>query len=326
MKAYHDLCRNTLRHGTLRPNRTGTPAMGIFGTEFVHDLQTGFPLLTTKQMDIRKVEAELVWFIEGGTNAARLRELGTKIWDDNANGTIGWLRNPHRKGVDDCGPIYGEQWRKYESVELLHMQHDPSGFERTMAVYNALKDDGYQEVNNYWDGTPETGHRVFVMRKEIDQLQDLIDGLKKDPYGRRHIVNSWNVGKVNKVALPACHAMFQCYVREGKDGRKYLDLKMYQRSADSLLGIPFNIASYAMLTHLLAVLTDMQPGILTITFGDLHIYQNHLAQIWTQLSRDPLPLPELTVRHVNSLDEVTTGMFQLHGYESHPALTGKMAK
>ncbi len=318
MKAYQDLCRNTLRHGTMRPNRTGTSAMGIFGTEFVHDLQTGFPLLTTKQMDIRKVEAELIGFLLGCTSARDFRELGTKIWDANANETESWLRNPYRAGEDDLGPIYGEQWRRYEHIEMV----DNYNANDTVVIQALLKD-GYEIV-----GRADLGgdySRLFL-RKEIDQLQDLIDGLKKDPYGRRHIVNSWNVGKVNKVALPACHAMFQCYVRDGKDGRKYLDLKMYQRSADSLLGIPFNIASYAMLTHLLAVLTDMQPGILTITFGDLHIYQNHLAQIWTQLSRTPMALPELTVRHVNSLDEVTTGMFQLHGYECHPPLPGKMAK
>jgi thymidylate synthase len=318
MKAYHDLCRNTLRHGTLRPNRTGTPAMGIFGTEFVHDLQTGFPLLTTKQMDIRKVEAELVWFIEGGTNAARLRELGTKIWDDNANGTEGWLANPHRKGTDDCGPIYGAQWRKYEHIEIVKGE-----YLQPCPLLHAFLDDGYRIMTSYTD---TDDNHCYVVRKEIDQLQNLIDGIKADPYGRRHIVSSWNVGKLDKVALPACHAMFQCYVREDKKGVRYLDLKMTQRSADSLLGIPFNIASYAMLTHLLAMLTDLKPGILTLSFGDLHIYENHLAQIWTQLSRTPMALPELTVRRVNSLDEVTTGMFQLHGYESHPPLPGKMAK
>lgn len=313
MKAYQDLCRNILRKGETRPNRTGVPVIGMLGDmDFVHDLQTGFPLLTTKQMNIRPIEAELIGFLTGKTSAADFRKLGTKIWDENANKTQSWVNNPYRKGEDDLGPFYSEQWRRYESIEIAEYSHNDD------KLVQALKADGYEYLCNF----DRDGKHYQVLRKYIDQLQNLIDGLKADPYGRRHIVSAWNPGKLNKVALPACHAMFQCYVRAGG----YLDMKMYQRSADTLLGIPFNIASYAMLVHLLAMLTDLKPGKLMISFGDIHIYENHLPQIWEQTHRAPKKLPELTVRRVNSLDEVEVGMFQLHGYhDPHPALPGKMA-
>ncbi len=305
MKAYQDLCRNTLRLGKMRDTGKSEPSMGIFGgPDFVHDMADGFPLLTTKAMNFRSIEAELIGFLLGVTNVEGFQQLGTKIWNADANKTQ-WLNNPYRRGEGDLGPFYSTQWRKYEHIALIRVEKEP--------IY--LKD-GYERVTIYGSNTG----MMCVMRKEIDQLQRLIDGIKANPYGRRHVVSAWNPGELDKVALPACHTMFQCYVRDG-----HLDLKMYQRAADSLLGIPYNIASYAMLLMLLAGLTGYKPGILTITYGDIHIYQNHLAQVWTQLSREPFPLPEVTMRHVNSLDEVAVGMFQCHGYESHPALPAKMA-
>lgn len=313
MKTYQDLCSQILAMCELRQNRTGTDAVGIFGGEFTHDLQDGFPLLTTKKMGIRSIEAELVAFIHGKTNVKDFNELGTTIWDENAFSPY-WLANPFNKGDGDLGPIYGSQWRRWESIKIIRGWDDPN----PEGTYQALAASGYTLiVDSYGD----EGERIVVMRKEIDQLQNLIDGIKKDPFGRRHIVSAWNPGEIDKMALPPCHVMFQCYVREGK----YLDLKMYQRSADTFLGVPYNIASYAMLAHMLAELTDLKPGKLTISFGDLHIYMNHVEQIREQVKREPKPLPELTVRRIKNLADVQPGVFQLHGYESHPALKGKMA-
>lgn len=283
MESYHDIVRSVLMDGELRQNRTGTPTVSVFGGIWQHDLQTGFPLLTTKQMSLKPIIAELVGFIHGVTNAADFRHLGCKIWDANANdpGLPGspnaWLANPHREGPDDLGRIYGAQWRN-------------------------------------WRGPGEFGER-------IDQLQNLINGIKKDPNGRRHIVSAWNPGELDRMALPPCHILFQCYVRAGR----YLDLQLYMRSIDVGLGLPYNMASYAAMTYMLAMLTDLVPGRLSICFGDLHIYENHIPQLTEQITREPMALPELTLRRINSLDDVCTDAFQLHGYESHPPIKMVMA-
>ena len=313
MKAYLDLCRNTLQKGVMRDTGKSTPSMGIFGgMDFVHDMDDGFPLLTTKKMSLLSIEAELIGFLRGNTNVKDFQQLGCNVWNADEEKEQ-WRANPHRRCEGDLGPTYGEQWRKYEHIRIIE---DNSMFALQSAM--ALRADGYKIMATYLNANDV---KCYVMRKEIDQLQRLIDGIKDNPYGRRHVVSAWNPGELDKVALPACHSMFQCYARA--DG--YLDLKMYQRAADVGLGIPYNIASYAMLLHLLAMLTDLKPGRLTITYGDIHIYKDHLAAIWTQLSREPMPLPEITLRRISSLDEVETGIFQLHGYESHPALKMKMS-
>lgn len=284
MKAYLDLVQRIFAEGEMRSNRTGTATLGVFGGTFTHDLLDGFPLLTTKKMALKNVAAELAGFVAGVTSAAAFRALGTKIWDQNANEEPGWLANPHRAGENDLGRIYGAQWRGWCSPA-----YDEGGM------------------------LCGVGH--------TDQLQNLIDGIKRDPYGRRHIVTAWNPGELNRMALPPCHILFQCYVRQGG----FLDVQMHMRSTDVFLGLPYNIASYAMLTHLIAILTGLLPGRLMLTFGDLHIYEDHLEQMREQARRAPLPLPELTVRWIDKLEHVTPDIFQIHGYNSHPALAGKMA-
>ncbi len=314
MESYHDIVRTVLANGELRPNRTGTPTIGIFGGMWSHDLKDGFPLLTTKQMSLKPIIAELVGFIRGVTSAADFRALGCKIWDANANdpGLPGsrnaWLDSPWREGTDDLGCIYGAQWRGWDNFR----------FANSTERAELLEGQGYEWMSATTYGLNKGG---AVYRKRIDQLQNLIDGIKKDPYGRRHIVSAWNPGELDRMALPPCHILFQCYVRSGR----FLDLQLNMRSIDTGLGLPYNIASYAAFTHLIAMLTDLTPGRISIVFGDLHVYENHVEQLTEQITREPFALPELTLRHINSLDEVTTDMFQLHGYESHPPIRMVMA-
>lgn len=303
MHSYTGLVHQVLNNGTRRPNRTGIDTISVFGAFFVHDMADGFPLLTTKKMAFGPIIGELCGFLKGVTSAADFREFGAKIWDDNANKNEAWLANPFREGEDDLGPVYGAQWRRWEDRRLALTKNEATRYEAA----------GYEfECSGYG------GSAVYV--RHIDQMQELIDGIKKDPFGRRHIVTAWNPADLDKVALPACHTGFQCNVSDG-----YLDLQWNQRSADLFLGVPFNIASYGALLCVLAHLTDLKPGRLSASFGDLHIYVNHLDQIQEQITREPKALPELTLGPIMSIDDVTPDKFHLHGYESHPALKGAMA-
>ncbi|MEG1121211.1 MAG: thymidylate synthase [Citrobacter sp.] len=309
MKQLLSLLQHTIYHGEDRPDRTGTGVISGFSRCIEFDLRDGFPLLTTKKVNYRAVFAELAGFIEGATSAARFRQLGTKIWDQNANENESWLANPARNGVDDLGRVYGAQWRNWQGPRV--------------------------QVNGYADATermalvgPHTGGWVATpndketyMSMEVDQLQNLIHFLKHDPYGRRHLVLAYNPAENGSMALPPCHILFQCYVSNDKE----LDMQVYMRSVDLFLGLPFNIASYAALLHLIAKLCDYKPRHLTMALGDYHIYKNHVAQVVEQISRKPMALPELTVANISSLREVTPDTFQVHGYESHPVIKAPMA-
>ena len=284
MKTYLDLIEKVLSEGEFRQNRTGTPSFSLFGEHFKHDLRSGFPLLTTKHVPFKSIIGELVGFIEGATTAARFRELGCNVWNQNANENQAWLANPYRKGEDDLGPIYGAQWRK-------------------------------------WKGSAFISNHGSLVYPCIDQLQNLIDSINTDPFGRRHIVSAWNPAVMDRVALPACHVFFQCYV--SRDG--HIDMQMYQRSADLFLGVPFNIASYSALLTLIGAMTGLQPRMLHISFGDLHIYENHFDQCMLQVGREPRRLPELTIASKFHFDNLVPDAFQLHGYDPHPAIKAPMA-
>lgn len=318
MHSYHNLVHQVLNLGEKRPNRTGTDTLGIFGGFFVHDMADGFPLLTTKQMNLKPVVAELAAFLHGATSAAEFRQFGTKIWDANANdpgrpeAPNAWLANPFRKGMDDLGPVYGAQWRHWNDHRIfVESVGDDDDF------MEHLKKIGYQI--HHTQGIDEGLVRHFMHRR-IDQFQNLIDRIKKDPYSRYHMVTAWNPSVVDQVALPACHFAFQCYVRGD-----YLDLQFHMRSADLFLGVPFNIASYAALLMVIAQLTGKTPGRLSATFGDLHIYENHLDQMREQITREPRPLPKVTLAPIMSIDDVTADKFTLSDYDPHPALKGAMA-
>ena len=237
MQPYLNLMRHVLDHGALKSDRTGTGTRSVFGYQMRFDLSTGFPLLTTKKLHLRSIIHELLWFLQGDTNIAYLKENGVRIWDEWADEN------------GDLGPVYGRQWRHWQT---------PDG-------------------------------------REIDQISQLIDGLKNNPDSRRHMVSAWNPGDVDSMALPPCHALFQFYVApplpNDADSRPRLSCQLYQRSADIFLGVPFNIASYALLTLMIAQVCNYQPGDFVHTLGDAHLYSNHLEQVELQLSRTPRALP-----------------------------------
>jgi thymidylate synthase len=266
MKSYHDLLRHVIANGKDRSDRTGVGTRGVFGYQWRHDLETGFPLLTTKKVHWKSICHELLWFLRGETNIRSLQAAGVTIWDEWADEN------------GDLGPVYGRQWRAWQA---------------------------------------ETEDETIF----IDQIGNLIRDLKHNPNSRRHIVSAWNPADVPQMKLPPCHTLWQCYVDEGA-----LSLHLYARSIDSFLGLPFNIASYALLVHCLAWVTDLQPGELVISFGDLHIYSNHFDQVIEQLSRDFRPLPRLEIiRDVTEIDDFRFEDFVLHGYDPHPAIKAPVA-
>lgn len=285
MNEFQSLVGRTLLEGEWRDNRTAQRARSIFGHHMRFDLRLGFPLVTTKHVPFKSVVAELVGFIRGYTNAADFRALGTRIWDANANKTQSWLLNEHRRGTDDLGRIYGAQWRGWR-VEPLD-----------------------EVVGEY---------------RTIDQLANLIAGIKRDPFGRRHIVSAWNPAEMDQMALPPCHVLFQCFVSE----QGFLDLQMYQRSADIFLGVPFNIASYAALLEVLALATGLQPRYLLMCLGDAHLYDAAIDGAHTVMQRTALRLPQLSVAwsEGKTIDELEVSDFQLSGYGHHPAIPVEMAE
>ena len=287
MKQYLDALKNVLENGDLRPDRTGVGTRSLFGLQLRFNLTEGFPAVTTKKLAWRSVVSELLWFIEGSGDERKLKEL--LYGDPNSDKKTIWSENESadywqrkKKFKGDLGRIYGVQWRTWRAP-----------------VFGA--------------------NRMGI--KHIDQLVDLINGIKTDPYGRRHIITAWNPGELDLMALPPCHMMAQFYVSNGQ-----LSCHMYQRSADMFLGVPFNIASYALFTHMIAQVCNLEVGELIITLGDAHIYNNHIDQVKEQLSREPMALPVLTLNPAISV--ITNfGMddIELIGYTSHGAIAAPMA-
>ncbi len=230
MRQYLDLLQHILDHGVDKADRTGTGTRSVFGYQMRFDLAQGFPLTTTKKLHLRSIIHELLWFLAGDTNVQYLRDNKVTIWDEWADAR------------GELGPIYGKQWRSWESS----------------------------------DG------------RAIDQISEVVERIRRDPDSRRLLVNAWNVGDLPKMALSPCHALFQFYVANGS-----LSCQLYQRSADVFLGVPFNIASYALLTQMVAQVCGLRPGEFVHTFGDAHLYINHLDQARLQLLREPKTLPTL---------------------------------
>jgi len=302
---YLDLLRYILEKGEDRGDRTGTGTRATFAHTLNIDLSKKFPLLTTKSVPFKSVLSELLWFIEGSGDERRLAEIlhGTRdpskktIWSPNAEGTSGSKFKPAYPG--DLGRVYGVQWRKWQHVKLKdaadHLSHPDGGI-------------------TYFDA------RVLV--EEVDQLKDVINKLKTNPTDRRIIMTAWNPGELSEMALPPCHMFVQFYL---SNDRK-LSAQMYQRSVDTFLGLPFNIASYALLVHMIANVIDAVPGTLTLNLGDTHIYSDHLDQVREQLTRAPRGLPTLKIkRKVDSIDDFTMDDFELIGYDPHPPIKARMA-
>jgi len=263
MKQYLDLLKHTLEKGVVKKDRTGTGTISVFGYQYRHNLEEGFPLLTTKKLHVKSIIYELLWFLKGSTNVRYLQENGVTIWNEWADEN------------GELGPVYGYQWRNWPT---------PDG-------------------------------------KHIDQISQLIDGLTTNPDSRRHIVSAWNVGQIDQMALPPCHILFQFYVADGK-----LSCQLYQRSADLFLGVPFNLASYALLTIMIAQVTGYKPGEFIHTMGDAHIYLNHMEQVKTQLARTPKPLPTMILNpEKKSIFDFEYSDFTLLGYDPHPHIKGEVS-
>lgn len=291
MKQYLDMCRYILEHGEDRPDRTGTGTRSVFGYQTRYDLREGFPLLTTKKMYLRPIAEELLWFIKGDTNIKYLVDRNVKIWNE-------WPYEDFKRSEDFNGETLEEFVEKIKNDDDFAKKHGNLG-----PVYGAQ----WRNFNN--EGT--------------DQLMKLIDSLKNNPFSRRHIISAWNPSQVDEMALPPCHTLMQFYVSSDK---KYLSCQLYQRSADTFLGVPFNIASYALLTCMLAQVCGYEPKEFIHTIGDAHIYKNHFDVVKTQIEREPLPLPRLVLnKDIDNLFDFKIEDIKLEGYQSHGPLKGKVS-
>ena len=263
MRAYLDLLRHVLEHGTIKSDRTGTGTRSVFGYQMRFDLATGFPLLTTKKLHLKSIIHELIWFLRGDTNIAYLKQHGVRIWDEWANED------------GDLGPIYGHQWRAWPVA----------------------------------DGSV------------VDQIDWVVREIHRNPDSRRLIVSAWNVGDLPKMALMPCHTLFQFYVVDHR-----LSCQLYQRSGDIFLGVPFNIASYALLTHMVAQVCGLGVGDFVHTLGDAHLYANHLGQAHQQLQRQPRELPQLLLNpEVKTLGDFRFEDISIENYDPCPAIKAPVA-
>lgn len=285
------MCRYILEHGEDRPDRTGTGTRSVFGYQTRYDLREGFPLLTTKKMYLRPIAEELLWFIKGDTNIKYLVDRNVKIWNE-------WPYKDFKKSEDFNGETLEEFVEKIKNDDEFAKKHGNLG-----PVYGAQ----WRNFNN--EGT--------------DQLMKLIDSLKNNPFSRRHIISAWNPSQVDEMALPPCHTLMQFYVSSDKN---YLSCQLYQRSADTFLGVPFNIASYALLTCMLAQVCGYEPKEFIHTIGDAHIYKDHFDVVKTQIEREPLPLPHLVLnKDIDNLFDFKIEDIKLEGYQSHGPLKGKVS-
>ena len=298
MKQYLELIQDILDNGEVKDDRTGVGTYSVFGRHLRFDLRRGFPAVTTKKLAWKSCVGELLWFIEGSSSDRRLAEIThgdsegkITIWTPNALSPY-WKHKAKFEG--DLGRVYGVQWRHWNK-------------------YRTEKDMGQAHKG---------GTRLAVDKIEVDQLANLIKGLTEDPNGRRHILSAWNVSELDEMALPPCHVMSQFYVNKNKE----LSCHMYQRSVDCFLGLPFNIASYALLTHLLAHHCGLKVGELVISTGDTHIYKDHIEQVKEQLTRETYPLPTLMLNaEKNNIFEMTMQDIHLENYQSHGPIKATMA-
>ena len=301
MLQYLAALKQVLDTGTQRDDRTGTGTISLFGMQQRYNLAESFPAVTTKKLAWKACVGELLWMIEGSGDERRLAEIthGTSdgtvtIWTPNAQAPY-W--RPNAKYEGDLGRVYGVQWRHWRTPVEHKREH--------------YRDD----FGNYFN----RGGKLHV--KEVDQLINLIDGIKRDPHGRRHILSAWNPGELDQMALPPCHTFAQFYVADGK-----LSCQMYQRSCDMFLGVPFNIASYSLLTHMIAQVCQLQVGEFVHALGDAHIYLNHIDQVKEQLKREPLPAPQLWLNpNITDITKFTMADIRLDGYTSHASIRADMA-
>jgi thymidylate synthase len=304
MRQYLGLLEDIKRNGVKKADRTGVGTISVFGRQLRFDLSEGFPAVTTKKLFIRGVIHELIWFLQGSTNIKYLVDNDVHIWDD-------WPYKAYLlKQGKKVPEVNGDEWNKGIKQFTERIKRDPD-FAKWNGELGPVY--GYQWRN--WP-TPDGRH--------IDQIKQAIEIIKKNPDSRRNIVSAWNTADIEDMAvsgLPPCHLLFQFYVADSK-----LSCQMYQRSADTFLGVPFNIASYALLTMMIAQVTGLKPGDFVHTFGDTHLYLNHLKQVDEQLRRKPRPLPTMKINpDVKKIDDFKFEDFELVGYDPHPAIYAPIA-
>ncbi len=302
MKQYLDLLQYIMDNGDQKNDRTGVGTKSVFGYQMRFDLQEGFPLLTTKKVFLKGIIHELIWFLKGESNIKYLVDNDVHIWND-------W---PFQKYLEENGlaeefPKYSQQWQEkmQEYVEKIKSDDD-------FAVKWGELGPVYGVQWRRWKTSDG---------REIDQISQIIDTIKNNPDSRRIILSAWNVGDIEKMALPPCHLLFQFNVSNGK-----LSCQLYQRSADTLLGVPFNIASYALLTMMIAQACGLQAGEFVHTLGDAHIYNFHFDQVKEQLSREPRELPTMKINpEVKDIFDFKYADFTLENYNPHPAIKAPIA-
>jgi thymidylate synthase len=316
---YHTLLERILRYGIQKDDRTGTGTLSVFGGQFIHEMSEGFPLLTTKKMAVKTMMTELKWFLKGDTNIKYLVDNGCNIWNGDAYKNYEKYAMDNSYGVDilsmdefieqiktdnefarkwgELGPIYGSQWRSWTEYYI-------------------------EKLN---------GGNPMIVKRTSDQIENLINELKRNPDSRRLMVSAWNVGELDEMVLPPCHYGFQVYTRKTTREEKItnpgkyraISLMWNQRSVDTFLGLPFNIASYGTLLQLLADECDMVADQLIGNLGDIHIYNNHIEQVKEQLQRSSFPLPTLELSNVDILNGEFD--YKLNGYESHPSIKAPLS-
>lgn len=312
-EAYLKLCQFILDEGNAKGDRTGTGTWSTFGYQMRFNLQQGFPLLTTKRTAFRLIATELLWFLKGDTNVKTLIAQNNHIWDE-------WAFEKWVKSDEYTGPDMTNFGIRATTDEAFNVQ-----YQEQMTIFQKRIVEDEQFAQAYGDLGPVYGKQWRSWPAEdggtIDQVKNVIESIKSNPNSRRHIVSAWNPAEVDDMALPPCHTLFQFYVADGK-----LSCQLYQRSADVFLGVPFNIASYALLTHLIAKECGLEVGEFVHTLGDAHIYKNHLDQVNEQLSREHRELPTLKLNDdKQSIFEYEMEDISIEGYNPHPSIKAPIA-
>ena len=312
MQQYQELVRKILEEGHVKTDRTGVGTKSLFGYQMRFDLSQGFPMVTTKRVPFGLIKSELLWFLRGDTNVRYLLEHNNHIWDE-------WAFKRYVESPDYHGPDMTDFG--------LRAVADPDFneiYQQELAAFNerVLTDDDFAERYGNLGNVYGAQWRSWPLRngETLDQISQLVDMIKHSPDSRRLIVSAWNPEDVPSMALPPCHTLFQFYVHDGK-----LSCQLYQRSADVFLGVPFNIASYALLTHLIAKECGLEVGDFVHTLGDAHLYLNHLEAAETLLSREPKLLPQLEIDDFKQFDQVSTDQIRLQGYEPWPTIKAPIA-
>ncbi|MEC1177405.1 thymidylate synthase [Metasolibacillus meyeri] len=313
MQQYLQLCQHILNNGHKKEDRTGTGTISVFGYQMRFNLQEGFPLVTTKRLAFRTlIASELLWFLKGDTNVRTLIAERNYIWNEWAFEK--WVKSSEYMGPDMTN--FGLRAAQDEAFANV--------LEEQMQLFNErmLADEAF--AAKYGDLGPVYGKQwrswPAANGETIDQIANVIEQINKNPDSRRLIVTAWNPAEVDEMALPPCHTFFQFYVADGK-----LSCQLYQRSADVFLGVPFNIASYALLTHLIANECGLEVGEFVHTLGDAHIYSNHIEQVKEQLTREPRALPTLHITEGKSIFDMTVADIKVEGYDPHPSIKAPIA-